>query len=56
MTASRENNGKYIRFEVKDTGTGIKEEDMGKLFRMFGRLDNHDNHEGVGLGLTISDG
>jgi len=48
----------YICFKVSDTGTGIKEEDMGKLFKMYGRLESHDmkakNTRGVGLGLEIS--
>ncbi len=41
---------------VKDTGIGIKEEDMGKLFKTFQRLDmlKNRNIEGTGLGLTIT--
>jgi signal transduction histidine kinase len=27
-----------ITLEIEDTGVGIKAEDQGKLFRMFGRL------------------
>ena len=44
-----------IRFEVKDTGIGIKEEDRAALFESFTRLDGHQNHhiEGTGLGLNI---
>jgi len=48
----------FIHFKVKDSGTGIKEEDMKKLFKMYGRLDQADPHtniQGVGLGLEISD-
>jgi len=47
----------YVHFEVADTGTGIKEEDKKKLFKMYGRLDQPDpkmNTQGVGLGLEIS--
>jgi len=47
----------YILFRVSDTGTGIKEEDMGRLFKMYGRLEQQDlktNIQGVGLGLEIS--
>jgi len=49
-------NSKKLLFSVSDTGIGIKEEDVGKLFKMFGKLDNCSalNHQGVGLGLMIS--
>ena len=45
-----------VKFSVEDTGIGIKEEDMGKLFVLFGRLKqgNDTNKTGIGLGLTIS--
>ena len=41
---------------VKDTGMGIKEEDMDKLFKSFQRLDEKKNRniEGTGLGLHIT--
>ena len=41
---------------VKDTGIGIKEEDMEKLFGSFQRLeeDKNRNIEGTGLGLSIA--
>jgi signal transduction histidine kinase/CheY-like chemotaxis protein len=43
-------------FEVKDTGIGIKAEDMNKLFNDFTQLDSKRNRniEGTGLGLAIS--
>jgi len=47
----------YIEFSVIDTGIGIKNEDKGKLFKMFGKLEEtttRENNEGAGLGLTIS--
>ena len=45
-----------LYFEIEDTGIGIKEEDMGKLFRQFERLDlkKNRNVEGTGLGLAIT--
>jgi two-component system CheB/CheR fusion protein len=41
---------------VKDTGVGIKPEDIPKLFQLYGRLNNTEriNTTGVGLGLHIS--
>ncbi|MDR0716734.1 MAG: response regulator [Azoarcus sp.] len=42
--------------EVRDTGIGIKEEDMDKLFGDFVQIDSVKNKgiEGTGLGLAIS--
>ena len=46
-----------ITISVDDTGIGIKEEDLEKLFQAFGKLENTAkmNINGVGLGLSISD-
>jgi signal transduction histidine kinase/CheY-like chemotaxis protein len=45
-----------LRFEVKDTGIGIKAKDMDKLFDNFMQFDSKRNRsvEGTGLGLAIS--
>ena len=45
-----------IRFSVKDTGIGIKQEDMERLFTAYERLDEERNTgiQGTGLGLDIS--
>lgn len=45
-----------ISFAVSDTGIGIREEEMGKLFVPFDRLDvsRTKSIEGTGLGLSIS--
>ena len=47
-----------IRFAVADSGIGIKEEDMPKLFNKFEKFDikKNSNVEGTGLGLTIVKG
>ena len=44
-----------LEFEVKDTGIGIREEELGKLFESFSRVDIQRNYhvEGTGLGLSI---
>ena len=44
-----------VRIEVEDTGMGIKEEDMDRLFATFQRLelDKNRNVEGTGLGMSI---
>jgi signal transduction histidine kinase/CheY-like chemotaxis protein len=40
---------------VIDTGSGIKNEDLNKLFKSFSRIETEKNHliEGTGLGLSI---
>lgn len=45
-----------LKIEVKDTGVGIKEDDLKKLFVNFQRLDINKNRsiEGTGLGLAIT--
>jgi PAS domain S-box-containing protein len=46
----------YLVIVVKDTGTGIKEDDFPKLFKTFEQLDDKTNHSttGTGLGLSIT--
>ncbi|MDD7459311.1 MAG: ATP-binding protein [Spirochaetales bacterium] len=45
-----------MNFSVKDTGPGIKEEDLKKMFGRFERFDieRNRNIEGSGIGLRIS--
>jgi CheY-like chemotaxis protein/nitrogen-specific signal transduction histidine kinase/HPt (histidine-containing phosphotransfer) domain-containing protein len=45
-----------LRFEIEDSGIGIKKEEMGELFGDFVRLDGELNRgvEGTGLGLAIA--
>ena len=45
-----------LRYSVKDSGIGVKEEDMEKLFTAYERLDEEKNSsiQGTGLGLNIS--
>ncbi len=53
----KKENGKCeLLFSVKDTGIGVKEEDIPKLFNAFERLDEERNNsiQGTGLGLNIS--
>lgn len=48
-------NGDLYRITVRDTGIGIKSEDMAKLFQPFHQVDNglSRKYEGTGLGLSI---
>jgi len=45
-----------LMFEIKDSGIGIRKEDIPKLFNTFQRIENDKNHNvvGTGLGLSIS--
>ena len=45
----------YLKFQVVDTGIGIKEEDLSKLFSPFERIEEIRNRtiEGTGLGMSI---
>jgi len=44
-----------LMVKVTDTGSGIKKEDMDKLFAPFERIDeaHHKTEEGTGLGMSI---
>jgi len=45
----------YIHFAVEDTGAGIAEEDLSKVFEAFTQTEvGRNSQEGTGLGLPIS--
>lgn len=56
ISCINKNSKDYLIVEVKDTGRGIKEENMSKLFTKFNRLDSDKNStiEGTGLGLALT--
>ena len=51
-----DNDSIMLRVYVRDTGIGIKKEDMDKLFAKFERIEENRNRkvEGTGLGMSIS--
>jgi len=53
---STEADRKLLRFAIKDSGQGIRQEDLSKLGQAFSQVDTKRNHskEGTGLGLSIS--
>ena len=52
---AEEDDNIYLKFQVIDTGIGIKEEDLSKLFSPFERIEEIRNRtiEGTGLGMSI---
>ncbi len=45
-----------LTYAVQDTGQGIQQEDMDRLFEMYSQFNVEENHgkEGTGIGLAIS--
>ncbi|PIY21395.1 MAG: hypothetical protein COZ12_04950 [Deltaproteobacteria bacterium CG_4_10_14_3_um_filter_60_8] len=52
----REEGGEFVEISVSDTGVGIKQEDMGRLFQSFVRLESSLKVivPGTGLGLYLT--
>ena len=44
----------FLQFYIKDTGIGIGEENLDKIFKRFTQVDNSGIREGTGLGLSIT--
>ena len=57
ISARREEYGVNLSVKVRDTGVGIKEENLEKLFTTFNQVDTRKNRAegGIGLGLAICD-
>lgn len=51
----KRNKDAHCRLIVADSGQGIAKENQSTIFREFKRLHPSDNHQGLGLGLTIVD-
>ena len=55
VSGRREGDTEILHFEVEDTGIGIREEDLPKLFAEYERIEESRNRhiEGTGLGMSI---
>ncbi|MEG3863790.1 ATP-binding protein, partial [Microcoleus sp. herbarium12] len=48
-------NSLFLEFEIEDTGVGIAQAELGDIFQAFVQTESgQKNHQGTGLGLTIS--
>ena len=47
-------NNNRFRVYISDTGKGLSDEEINKLFIPFERLNEVDNIEGAGIGLVIT--
>ena len=58
VTGEKEDDMVNLAVSVKDTGIGIKKEDIHNIFGKFNRVDleNNQSIEGTGLGLAITGG
>ena len=55
VTGDAPENIVFVRFEVTDTGKGVAEDELPKLFQKFVQTDSgKKSHQGTGLGLTIT--
>jgi CheY-like chemotaxis protein/anti-sigma regulatory factor (Ser/Thr protein kinase) len=56
LSCERDENGEWLTCGVRDSGIGIKPEDMKKLFSEYNQVDTKSNRkiEGTGLGLSIT--
>ncbi|MDD5761046.1 MAG: ATP-binding protein [bacterium] len=53
VTLSAKADGEFVRFQVSDTGVGIPEKFLPRIFEQFFRVPDQGPGMGVGLGLAI---
>jgi len=53
VTLSAKGEGEFVRFQVSDTGVGIPENYLPRIFEQFFRVPDQGPGTGVGLGLAI---
>jgi ligand-binding sensor domain-containing protein/signal transduction histidine kinase/DNA-binding response OmpR family regulator len=48
-----ENGLKMLRIQVEDTGRGISEKNLHKIFEKYYQISDHDKNSGFGIGLNL---
>ena len=56
LTGQTDGDRAVLKFAISDTGQGIRQEDLAKIYDEFERFDNEKNYnvEGYGLGMNIT--
>ncbi|SHG52517.1 PAS/PAC sensor signal transduction histidine kinase [Fodinibius roseus] len=55
LKAQKNNNSRFVKFTVEDTGEGISADDLNKIFDKYYQVDkNQKDSTGSGLGLSIA--
>jgi signal transduction histidine kinase len=56
ITIKAKKEGDMVKISVSDTGIGIKDQNIGKLFQKFEQLESGISHKygGTGLGLALT--
>jgi len=52
LSVTKNSENKFIQLSIKDSGKGIKKEQLNNLFTRFYQTDNHKEGQGIGLSIV----